>query len=167
MSDHAAVTDRVELTAAGRERLQTELDDLHQIARPALIERIRHARLFLDPAVGVATVRDSERDLATVDARIAEIEAILANARPIGEGPPATTVQPGFPVTIRFDDRSTQTLTIVSPLEADPARGLISNESPAGRALLGKAPGATVNVDADGQSIVLQVEKVGAASETA
>jgi transcription elongation factor GreA len=161
MPDQPTVADRIELTSAGRDRLAGELAHLRDTMRPGLAERGRNARLFLAPTDATGIIDMSERDLASVNGRIARLEAMLANAQIIGEGPVPATVQAGFPVTVRDDDGRDETLTIVSSVEADPSRGLISNESPAGRALLGKPSNSTVHVDAGADTLTLTVVRIG------
>ena len=154
------------LTAAGRQQLQSELNTLRQMTRPFLTGRVRDARLYLEGNAAEGMVGVAERDLATVEERIAEIEATLAKAQIVGEGPAPSTVQPGFPVTVRSGDGSRQTVTIVSSEEANLDRGRISNASPAGKALLGKAPGAAVSVGSGSDAATLTVEKIERPSST-
>jgi transcription elongation factor GreA len=153
-----------QLTRTGLQQLRRTAQALRETARPEILARITQGRLYMDPAQGVETVAAGERDLTVIDGQIAELEAALENAQVVGDGPAPSTVQLGFPVTVKDADGESRTLTIVSPLEADPSRGFISSESPAARALLGRAPGDHVTVDADGQRVTLQIEKIGLAS---
>ena len=165
MNEQTTATDRIELTSAGRDRLAAELAYLRQTARPAIAERVRNARLFLTPTDAAEIIDLSERELATVNGRIARLEAMLADAQMIGDGPVPATVQAGFPVTVRDGHGREETLTIVSSGEADPSRGLISSESPARKALLGKARGSTVNVGAGADTVSFTVQRIDKPTE--
>jgi transcription elongation factor GreA len=94
-----------------------------------------------------------------VEGRILRLETILHNAVIIEEEGPRDTVGLGSHVTVVEGDGPPETYHVVGSAEADPTRGLISNESPLGRALMGRKVGDTAEVNApDG---VLAFEIVG------
>lgn len=161
------IVEHVTLTAAGEQQLQAELDHLRETTRLALIARARQARRFLAPEAAAGILDVTERDLAVVDGRIARLEATLANAEVVVEKPSPSMVDLGVPVTVRYEDGTSQTLMVVPSLEADLSRGHISSESPVGKALLGKAPGDKLTVEADGESIALQIDKIDSGFESA
>lgn len=155
------------LTRAGIAQLERTAQSLRDIVRPQILARITQGRLYMDPAQGAETVAAGEIDLATIDRQIAELDSVLANAQVVGDGPAPPMVQLGFLVTVRDTDGESRTLTVVSPLEADPSSSLISSDSPVGKALLGKSPGHAVTVDADDQTFTLQIDKIDSASVSA
>ena len=70
-------------------------------------------------------------------------------------------MQLGSTVTIRYEDGTEETLTLVSPFEASVTPGYVSSESPAGQALLGKAVGADVTVGTGDDAVSLAVVAIG------
>ncbi len=115
----------------------------------------------MDPVHGAETAAAARQDLAAIDRQIADLDALLARAQIVGEGPAPAKVQPGFPVTVRQRDGTIQTLTIVSSLQASPAQGLISRESPAAKALLGAAPGTSITIGEGEDALTLTVQAIG------
>jgi transcription elongation factor GreA len=153
----------IELTQEGFNHLQHELSALKTADRPALVRRVRRSTLFADPTAGQSLADAARFDLGVLDDRIAEIEAILRRAQIVEPSPGSQSVELGSQVTVRFEDGTEETLTLVGPHEADVQRGYVSVASPAGRALLGKPPGATVVIDSDGEGLTLTVTKIGRA----
>lgn len=150
------------LTETAYKRLVAERESLQQIQRPALEQRVRQAKLFLAPADGAMVAAVAEGDLAVMDQQIEQLQTILKNVQIIGEGPVPETVQPGWGVTVRYDDEQKleQVLTVVGPLEADPLRGYITAESPVGRALLDKPVGAKVKAEDGTDTVELTVVSI-------
>ena len=94
---------------------------------------------------------------AFIEGRIQDLEYQLANAEIIDAHPAADYVRLGSKVTVADTSGEEEVYTIVGSAEADPRRGYISNESPVGRALLGKRIGEQVAVVAPGGSFDLKV----------
>ena len=92
-----------------------------------------------------AEYEDAKNEQAFVEGRIQALSALIKNAVVIDENHSTTHVQIGSTVTIQSDDGK-EKFTIVGSAEAAPAEGRISNESPVGRALLGRKKGDTVTV---------------------
>jgi transcription elongation factor GreA len=91
-----------------------------------------------DPAENL-DLRDAMDSLALLEGRIGELRALLAAAEPIEEGPSRDgVIRLGAKITIRHEDGEEASYMLVSPAEADPRRGRISEESPIGRALVGR-----------------------------
>ena len=80
-----------------------------------------------------------------------------------------TDVELGTAVTVRYEDGSEETLTIVPPVEGGESRGAVANTSAAGQALLKKRPGDRVTLEGvDGEKLTVQIVSVKAAdSDTA
>ncbi|MGE5617757.1 MAG: transcription elongation factor GreA [Sphingomonadaceae bacterium] len=135
------------LTATGYARLMAELDHLRTVRRHEVAERLRSAR-----EVGVwdsPEYLSAREEQAFVEGRIATLEKLLAQAEVV-EVPAATawpSVDIGSVVTLRDESGEEEQYAIVGAMEAEPAKGRISNQSPVGRALLGHLPGDTVEVE--------------------
>ena len=134
----------VNLTAAGKAELEKELETL--IAeRPAIAERIATARSFGDLSENEEySAARAEQKLA--EGRILEIEDILKNAKMIRSGASRGKVTIGSVVDVEVKGKK-QTFTVVGPVEANPLEGKISNESPIGKALLGRKAGEIAELE--------------------
>ncbi len=149
----------VYLTQEGYERLDHELQELRNVRRPAVAERIRRAKEFTD-TVDNAEYDDAKQDQAFIEGRIQDLERLLATAQIIEDHPAADFVRLGSHVTVQDEEGETQEYWIVGSAEADPRRGRISNESPVGHALLGRRVGDEVEVHAPGGSFRLKIVKL-------
>ena len=132
------------ITREGLKRLEDEYEELVSNRRREVAERIRHARDFGDIAEN-AEYTEAKNDQALVEGRILTLEGMLRNAVVIEDGEREQgVVAVGASVEVSDGDGEAETYAIVGPAEADPLRGMISNESPLGRALLGKRAGDEV-----------------------
>jgi transcription elongation factor GreA len=139
----ARTTEPVRLSADGLARLRAELDELTRTRRPAVIARIRAAKELGDLREN-ADYTAAREEQSFLEGRIQALEAILRTAVVV-EAASGPTVAMGSRVIVEHDGERTE-YTIVSPAEADPAAGRISDASPVGRALIGQAAGAEVTV---------------------
>jgi transcription elongation factor GreA len=131
------------LTKDGLRQLEEELDQLVRVRRAEVAERIRQARDFGDISEN-AEYTDAKNEQSMLEGRIQALETMVRNAVVIEDEPrEAGVVAVGASVTVSTEDGD-ETYTIVGPAEADPLRGRISNESPLGRALLGRRAGDEV-----------------------
>ncbi len=150
------------VTREGYERLKEELGELKEVRRPQIVAAIAEARSHGDLREN-AGYDAAKHDQAMVEKKIADIEALLRSATIIDDLPrsgPANAVGLGSTVVVEIEGDE-ERYTIVGAIEAKPAAGLISNESPVGRALLGKRPGETAVVQTPrGQSVyrVVRIE---------
>lgn len=127
----------ISLTKEGKAELEKELAEL--IAeRPGITERIATARSFGDLSEN-EEYSSARAEQKTVENRILEIEDILKSAKVIRNVSHDKVVM-GATVTVSLGGKKS-TYSLVSPVEADPLNGKISNESPIGKALLGKSAG--------------------------
>jgi transcription elongation factor GreA len=132
------------LTAAGRARLQEELERLRREQEPECRERLRDLREGGNPEE--LELQMILEELARVQARIRELEQLLAAAAD-GHAPhPPGTTTIGSRVTARDHGGRLHVFVLVSPLEAGAVRGHVSTSSPVGAALLGRRPGDEVEV---------------------
>jgi transcription elongation factor GreA len=132
------------LSRDGLARLRTELDEMVTIKRPEIAQRIHDAKEHGDLSEN-AEYEDAKNEQAFVEGRIQTLEALIKNATIIDEHHSTDHVQIGSTVTVESPDGS-ESFTIVGSAEARPTEGRISNESPVGRALLGKKKGDKVLV---------------------
>ena len=138
------------MTVAGAERLKIELHRLKTVERPAVIQAIAEARSHGDLSENADYDAAKERQ-GFIEGRISEVEAKLANAQVID---PSTIDADGrvvFGATVELEDHESGdqvTYQIVGDDEADLKHGKISVSSPIARALIGKEPGDTVDVQA-------------------
>ena len=133
---------KIELTKEGSEKLQKEYRHLIDIDRPEVIEQLTVARAQGDLSEN-ADYDAARNRQAEIEARIKEIENILANAKIIdGSSKSGKIVALGSVVEVKdLSDGSVATYTIVGTVEANPIKGLISNVSPLGHAIVGKRVG--------------------------
>jgi len=135
----------VPLTKEGLAKLEKELDHLQTVRRQEVAERI-HAAKELASTQNNAEYEDAKNDQAFVEGRILTLE----NAELINEEQAhrSKKAQLGSNVTVLTAKGTKETYTIVGSAEAEPKEGRISNESPVGRALIGKGVGDAIHVEA-------------------
>ena len=133
-----------DLTMHGKRELENELKDLVG-SRSAIADRIAEARSFGDLSEN-AEYSAAREEQARVESRITEIEEILSSAEIIEADKADGEVGLGETVVLK-SDRSTDEYIIVGAVEADPANGKISNESPLGAQLIGKKVGDKVAIE--------------------
>ena len=128
----------------GLEQIRQELDELVNVRRAEIASRIQEAKEHGDITEN-AEYEDAKNEQAFVEGRIQALSALVKNAVVIEESHSKTHVQIGSTVTIQSQDGK-ESFTIVGSAEAAPADGRISNESPVGRALLGRKKGDEIVV---------------------
>ena len=132
------------LTAEGRQKLVDELAYREGEKAQEIIERIKVARDFGDLSEN-SEYDDAKEEQSKNEARIREIRAILANAKEVAEGS-AVIVSIGSAVTLVDAEGVTTEVTMVGTTETNSLEHKISNESPIGRAIIGRSEGETVEV---------------------
>jgi transcription elongation factor GreA len=131
------------LTKEGLMALEDELDQLVNVRRGEVAERIRQARDFGDIAEN-AEYTEAKNEQSLLEGRIQTLEVMVRNAVMIEEEPREKgVVAVGAEVKVSSDEGE-EIYAIVGAAEADPLAGRISNESPLGRALLGHKAGDEV-----------------------
>lgn len=131
------------LSREGEAALRLELEQLVNVRRFEVATRIHDAKEHGDLSEN-AEYEEAKNEQAFVEGRIQTLEGMLKTAVII-ENAGTEYVALGSTVTVESQDGE-ETFAIVGSAEARPAQGRISNESPVGRALLGKKAGATVVV---------------------
>jgi transcription elongation factor GreA len=151
------------LTPEGLEKLQSELERLQTTERREVAQRIKDAREFGDISEN-SEYDDAKNEQMMLEQRIAQLEERLRSAQVIDAKELSTdTVQVG--TTVHVKDEKTgksQKFTIVGSAEANPSEAKLSNESPVGRALLGRKRNETVSVQVPrGPARKLKITKIG------
>jgi len=133
-------------TKEGLEKIKNELEALKKVKRKEISERIEEA-LKLGDLSENAEYHEAKDEQGMNEARIRELEEVIKNAVIISSDKgQKRCVEVGCTIRVKYDGQEKE-FTIVGPSEANPSRGLISNESPAGEAFLGKKIGDKVNID--------------------
>jgi len=140
---------QVILTDDGLKKYELELEDLKTRGRKDIADKIKVALSFGDLSEN-SEYDEAKNEQAKLEARIVQIETMLKNAKVIDEEDISTDkIDIGSKVTLRdVAEKKDETYKIVGSAEADPKNGMISDESPIGRAILGKKVNATVTVEA-------------------
>ena len=152
------------LTPEGYKKLQVEIEYLSNDKRREVADRIRIAREFGDIAEN-AEYDDAKNEQALLEHRIALLEERLRDAKVINKKDVAKdVVSVGSKVKLR-DVTAKQTVEyyIVGSAEANPAQNKLSNESPVGKAIIGKKKGETVEVVAPRGSMKFKILEIKAA----
>lgn len=149
---------KIRLTDDGLKKLKDELETLKTKGRADIAEKIKIARGYGDLSEN-SEYDEAKNEQAKIEARIVEIEAMLKNVEIISDVKGAAkTVILGSKVKIldvEFEEECEY--RIVGSAEADPAAGLISDESPVGKALLGHKVGETVYAEAPAGEIEFKI----------
>ncbi|WP_397539398.1 transcription elongation factor GreA [Rummeliibacillus pycnus] len=149
------------MTAAGKQKLEEELDYLITTKRKEVVERIKIARGFGDLS------ENSEYDAAKdeqgfVEGRISLLQTMIRNAMIIEEGTSASDIVTiGRTVTFKeLPDEDEETYTIVGSAEADPFEGRISNDSPIAKGLMGNKVGDRVKISTPGGDMDVEIVSI-------
>jgi transcription elongation factor GreA len=136
----------VRLTPEGRRELEEELAR-REAELPTVSFRLGDARAGGNDPTENLDLRDAMDELALQEGRIGELRALLASAELIEDAPQDGVIRLGSRVKIRHADGEEAEYMLVSAAEADPRRGRISEESPIGRALVGRKKGEEVTAE--------------------
>ena len=153
------------LTAQGLEDLKARIEHLSTTRREEVAERIKEAREFGDISEN-SEYDDAKNEQAMLEKQIAELEDKLRSATVIDEDEIGTD-KVAVGTTVHVKDQKTSKSAkykIVGSAEANPSESKLSNESPVGRALLGRRRGEIVSVPVPrGPARKLKVTKIEAA----
>jgi transcription elongation factor GreA len=152
------------LTPEGYKKLKQEIEYLSNEKRREVAERIKTAREFGDIAEN-AEYDDAKNEQALLEHRIAQLEERLRNARVITKKEISKdSVSIGSRVKLRdVDAKETIEYHIVGSAEANPTENKLSNESPVGKAIIGKKKGETVEVSAPRGTLKFKIMDIQAA----
>ncbi len=143
------------LTKQGVDELQAELEELTG-QRSVIADRIKTAREFGDLGENMeytAARQDQERN----ESRITEIEHILSNVQVITAPKGDSAVVLGSSIKLKSVDGKTKEFQVVGTVEADPLNGKISDESPIGKALMGKREGDEVEIKTPAETVTYKI----------
>jgi transcription elongation factor GreA len=152
------------LTPQGYEQLRSELAELSTVKRREIAERIAAAREFGEIAEN-AEYDDAKNEQMMLEHRIAQLEERLRSARVIEKNEiKADAVSIGSRVKLKdIDAGETVEYYVVGSAEANPAEHKLSNESPVGKAIIGRKKGETVEVTAPRGSLKFKILDIKAA----
>lgn len=155
-------TKKIYLTQEGLDELKREYEELTKVRRPQILERLSDARNQGDLSEN-AEYTAAKDELSFLDGRIDELEELLKQATVIKEEEKTVNgkevVSLGSTVTVHIDGQKEE-FTVVGEWEADPTEKKISDASPLGKALMGKAVGETLEVEAPAGKLVYKVVSI-------
>ncbi len=144
-----------EMTHEGYRMLRAELDELKTTGRDEIAARIKEARSFGDLSEN-AEYDEAMNAQAIMEARIAKLEAELKDAVVLDEDDISTDiVKTGLKVRlfdVDFDEEVEY--KILGKSQSDPDKGIISDQSPVGKAILGRSVGEKVSVELPNGSVI-------------
>lgn len=150
---------KIYLTKEGYDNLKVELENLLNNERKVVAEKIKTAKEYGDLSEN-SEYSDAKDQQSFVEGRIIEVEHMLKNAEIIDDSHVSCdTVNVGCTVHLEAAEKNLQ-YKIVGSAEADPTKGYISNESPIGKALLGKRKGEDVEVSVPAGLMKYRIKKI-------
>ena len=153
--------DKIYLTDQGFLELETELNELKNVKRPAVIKALKEARALGDLSEN-ADYDAARSEQAQVEGRIQELEKIMENAHIIEKGS-TDTVSLGATVKIKYiddDDDELEEYLIVGSKEADPSNNKISNESPLAKAIMNAKAGEIRSVESPNGTYDVEIVEI-------
>ncbi len=150
--------DKYYLSQERLEELKDELENLRTVKRMEVAEHLKRAKEYGDLSEN-SEYSEAKEEQARVETRIFELEELLKKAVIITKGAGTSRVEVGSKVTLK-KDASTFEYVIVGSNESRPEEGKISNESPIGRALLGRNVGDRVEVATPSGKSAYQIMKI-------
>ncbi len=152
------------LTKDGFIKLQRELDELRSVKRQEVAERLREA-MEDGELIENAEFESAKNEQSFVEGRIGELKQLLANAHIIDyddeENGKCKYAQVGSTIFLREDgEKNSDKYIIVGAAEADPRSGLISNESPIGKAVLGHKAGEEIEIETPAGKLKFKITTV-------
>ncbi|MCZ2259395.1 transcription elongation factor GreA [Sporosarcina sp. G11-34] len=146
------------MTMAGKKKMEEELEQLKIVKRPEIVERIKIARSYGDLSEN-SEYDSAKEDQAFLEGRISTLEGMIRNAVIITEDELNTDeVVLGKTVTFKeLPDGDEETYTIVGSAEANPMEGLISNDSPIAKGLIGRSKGDEVKINTPGGDMTVTI----------
>lgn len=154
---------KIYLTAEGKKKLEEELLYLKSVKRPEIAKKIGVAREFGDLSEN-AEYDTAKNEQGMLESKITELENTILNAI-ILENKDIDTSKVTLGCTVKvYDEEFDEEIEykILGSNESDPKNGIISNESPVGKALLGKKVGEEVTVKTESGNLMLKVLKIKA-----
>ena len=154
-------SEKVYLTDKGFLELETELNELKNVKRPAVIKALKEARALGDLSEN-ADYDAARAEQAVTEGRIMELEKIMENAFII-EKTSSDSVCLGTTVKIKYiddDDDEIEEYMIVGSKEADPSNNKISNESPLATAIMNAKAGDIRSVESPNGTYDVEIVEI-------
>lgn len=146
------------LSQQGLEKLKKELEALKTVERREIAARLEAAKALGDLSEN-AEYQEAKEAQSLNESQIGEMEEKLRNAVVIKKPTDLNMVQVGATIDVE-SDLGQETFTIVGSEEADPLQGKISNESPLGKAFLGKKAGEPIDIKTPGGILKYKILKI-------
>lgn len=152
---------QVMLTKEGLEKYQEELETLRNVKRKEISEKIKVALSFGDLSEN-SEYDEAKNEQAKIEARIADLEAMLKNVKLITEEEmTGDKVHIGSTVKILdLEFNEEEVFQLVGSAEADPRNGKISDDSPIGRAIMGHVAGEIVDAETPGGMVQIKIVEI-------
>lgn len=149
------------LTAQGLKDMEAELENLKNVRRREVAARIKQAIEFGDISEN-SEYEDAKNEQAFIEGRIVQIEKMLRNVSIIDETKTnENIVTIGSKVILKdVETKERMEFTIVGSAEANPGKSKISNESPVGKAIIGKSVGIKVDVNVPAGIITYEILEI-------
>jgi transcription elongation factor GreA len=155
------MSDVTYLTEEGKRDLERELEQLVNVRKPALAQKLKEAVAQGDLKEN-ADYHDAREQKSFVEGRIQYLENLLRSAQIIDTDGASDVARIGSRVTLREEGiDEDETYMIVGAAEANPREGKISNESPIGQALLGHKKGDKVRVETPSGEVIFKIKSIG------
>lgn len=155
----STVDEKVPMTKAGLEELNKEYQELLNVRRPKVVERLASARTQGDLAEN-SEYTIAKEELTFIDGRISELENLINRTVIIDENHRCCqSVRLGCKVTVKAE-KNQKVFHLVGEWEANPASAKISHQSPLGKSLLGKKIGDKVEVQAPVGKVIYTIVKI-------
>ncbi len=150
---------RTLVTKEGLEKMQKELDELRSVKRAEVAQRLKEAIAMGDLSEN-SEYDEAKNAQAFLEGRIQQLEQQIRTAQVISKGT-KSRVDVGSTVLIEdLEEKLQEKVTIVGSTESNPFEGLISNESPVGRALVGAKAGDIVEAEAPNGVLKYKIIKI-------
>jgi len=146
---------KIQLTEKGLEALKKELQELIEVKRPFLVDRLSNARAQGDLSEN-SDYQNAKEELGFLEGRIDELSNVINNAKVVKDSGNGNAVGVGTKVTVRVNGVK-NTFEIVGEWEADMKSKKISHTSPLGSSLVGKKVGEKIEVTAPVGKILYEV----------
>ena len=152
---------QVKLTREGLAKYQEELEDLKNVKRKEISEKIKVARSFGDLSEN-SEYDEAKNEQAKIEARIADLEVMLKNVEIISEEEMSgDKIHVGSTVKVLdVEFKEEAVYKLVGSAEADPRHGKISDDAPIGKALLGHVAGDTIDVETPGGIVQIKILEI-------
>ncbi len=147
------------LTPSGLTKIEHELEQLRTIRRPEVADKIKRAR-EMGGTENNAEYEDAKNEQSFIEGKILAFENTIKNATIIEAAASPGIVELGDTILIENQDGKIEQFILVGSAESNPTEGKISNESPVGKALLGKKTGDVVKVKIPAGALELRIIQV-------